>query len=75
MQCYKNQAMPYMQCRQMQPVQPVVHRDTCEDMVLAMAYVPWQTWRDIYDVEKALCVGTIFSELDLPFKGKGGVLR
>lgn len=75
MQCYKNQAMPYTHYRQMQPVQPVVHRDICEDMALAMAYVPWQTWRDIYDVEKALCTGTIFCELDLPFKGKGGVLR
>ena len=39
---------------------------------LAMAYVPWQTWRNIYDAEKALCQGTIFQELDLPFRGIGG---
>ena len=46
-----------------------------EHFPLGMAYVPWQKWKDIYDVEKALCVGTIFCELDMPFHGKGGVLR
>ena len=43
-----------------------------DDMVLAMAYVKWQTWQNIYDVEKALHRGTIFQELDLPFCGIGG---
>ena len=38
-----------------------------------MAYVPWQQWRAIYDDAQALARGTIFSELDLPFLGKGGV--
>jgi hypothetical protein len=40
---------------------------------IGMAYVPWQQWRAIYDDARALTRGTIFSELDLPFLGKGGV--
>lgn len=38
---------------------------------LAMAYVPWQNWGETYDSAKALCRGTIFPQLDLPF-GFGG---
>lgn len=33
---------------------------------LAMAYVPWQQWKDVYPPDKALRVGTIFPELNLP---------
>ena len=40
---------------------------------LAMAYVPWQMWRDIYEPCKALETGTIFAELDKPFLGMRGV--
>ena len=43
------------------------------DMSLAMAYVPWQEWRNIYKAEKAFQRGTIFEELDKPFRGMGGV--
>ncbi len=39
---------------------------------IAMAYVPWQKWRNIYDAEKGFRRGTIFQELDLPFRGIGG---
>lgn len=46
--------------------------DALEGMPLAMAYVPWQNWRKIYEPEKALCRGTIFEELDKPFRGMGG---
>jgi len=42
------------------------------DMSLAMAYVPWQEWRNIYKAEKAFQRGTIFEELDKPFRGTGG---
>lgn len=38
---------------------------------LAMAYVPVQTWGETYTPEKALCRGTIFPALDLPFM-RGG---
>lgn len=42
---------------------------------LAMAYVPWQSWCNIYDVEKGFHRGTIFEELDKPFLGRGGCNR
>lgn len=38
-----------------------------DDMPIAMAYVPWQQWRNLYDPKEALKRGTIFKELDLPF--------
>lgn len=47
--------------------------DSLSGMPIAMAYVPWQMWRKIYDAEKAFCRGTIFEELDKPFQGMGGV--
>ncbi len=37
--------------------------------VLAMAYVPFQQWNQVYTAEKGLCTGTIFPCLDLPFVG------
>jgi len=36
---------------------------------LAMVYAPLQVWKDLYDKENALCRGTLFKELDLPFVG------
>lgn len=39
------------------------------DMPIGMAYVPNQVWRDIYENGKGLMRGTIFAELDKPFKG------
>ncbi len=39
------------------------------ELSLAMAYVPNQKFRDIYDMETALMKGTIFKELDKPFLG------
>lgn len=46
----------------------------CE-MPLAMAYVPWQNWRNIYEICKGFQRGTIFAELDKPFLGRGGCNR
>lgn len=34
---------------------------------VAMAYVSWQNWQSVYDNETALCRGTVFPCLDLPF--------
>ena len=46
---------------------------------LAMVYSPVQNFSEIYDLDKALEAGTVFAELDLPFKGmsvtKGGRCR
>lgn len=46
--------------------------DELSGMPLAMAYVPWQNWKHIYEKEQAFCRGTIFEELDKPFYGMGG---
>ena len=40
-----------------------------ENISLAMAYVPYQEWRDLYDETMALRQGTLFAELDKPFLG------
>lgn len=42
---------------------------------VAMAYVPWQYFQNVYEPEKALEVGTIFPELDKPFLGTDQVFR
>ena len=43
---------------------------------LAMSYVPMQKFKNLYDTEKALCRGTLFEDLDLPFKcERGGGLK
>ena len=42
-----------------------------KDFPLAMAYVPWQHMTNIYEsLEEAYRRGTIFPELDKPFKGR-----
>ncbi len=46
--------------------------DDLEGMSLAMAYVPWQRWKNVYDLNRALKIGTIFPELDMPFMGMRG---
>jgi hypothetical protein len=49
--------------------------DALGQFPIAMAYVPWQRFGQTYDLSKALCVGTIFPELDKPFCGKRGVCK
>ena len=42
----------------------------CDELLaLAIATVPMQCWRLTYSPEKALQAGTMFAELNLPFKG------
>lgn len=43
------------------------------NMPVAMAYVPWQYFNTVYEVDKALQHGTIFPELNKPWYGKRGV--
>jgi hypothetical protein len=45
------------------------------DMALAMAYVPWQHFDSLYDLPAALEIGTIFPELNKPFRGSKGGLK
>ena len=41
------------------------------DMVIAMAYVPWQKFQNVYSIQDGCFVcGTIFKELDKPFLGR-----
>ena len=47
----------------------------CDEYPLGMSYVPWQTFRELYDPEKSLEAGTMFMELDKPFLGKGAFRR
>ncbi len=51
--CYCNQNMTY---------------DPLQTMPLAMAYVPWQQWKNVYEGCKGLEHGTIFEELIFPFQ-------
>lgn len=39
---------------------------------LAMAYVPWQHFKELYEPDQALRCGTIFKELYKPFYGSMG---
>ena len=45
--------------------------DELNGMPIAMAYVPWQEWQNIYEAEKGFHQGTIFEELNKPFNGIG----
>ena len=49
------------------------HYDTCDtkemNYKLGMVYSPYQEWQNIYCTEKGFGKGTIFAELDKPFKG------
>lgn len=46
-----------------------------DEYALAMAYVPWQYFTNVYEPDKALEIGTIFPELDKPFLAGGRVCR
>lgn len=51
-----------------------------EGYPLAMVYAPLQNFTELYDPEKGLARGTIFSQLDLPLMseghaGRGGMMR
>lgn len=82
---YQNN-MRYSRCSIQNMQQMRTHSDCCRKTngcpdtqtrfpaspVVAMSYVPWQKWEDIYEAGRGLECGTIFRELDKPFLGKGG---
>lgn len=45
-------------------------KDPVGKMPLAMAYVPWQDYKDICSEEESWCKGTIFAQLDLDFMAR-----
>ncbi|NBI84941.1 spore coat associated protein CotJA [Lachnospiraceae bacterium] len=53
--------------------------DTCsktpwhmDNYALAMAYVPMQKFKNLYELDEGLQHGTIFPELNKPFMGRKG---
>lgn len=54
---------PSIKCEQPDSVLP-------KEMPIGMLYVPYQSWRKIYDPQVALERGTVFEELDKPFIGE-----
>lgn len=52
-------------------VRPVKECDlsAVNGLPLGMMYAPMQEFRKLYTPEEALCRGTLFCELDLPFRG------
>lgn len=60
MSCYKNPDVS--------PVPAAKAAAECIDKYpIAMAYVPWQCWQEVYSVDVALSMGTIFPDLYKPF--------
>lgn len=51
---------------------PVPNTPLPEELSLAMAYIPFQTYGDVFPAEKALEAGTLFPDLDKPFYGRRG---
>ena len=78
MRCPRWQSMPSFSPvsdgRQMDGC-PNTRNDFLEGKPLAMAYVPWQQWKEIYEPCQGFQQGTIFRELDKPFLWKGGRCR
>ncbi len=50
-----------------------MNNNNCQknEFVIAMAYVPWQSFKNLYNNSTGLKRGTIFEELDKPFLGGG----
>jgi hypothetical protein len=62
-------------CSRQQPAMPVKKMIQWDNLPIAMGYVPVQQLCEVYDITKALQMGTIFPELCKPFCGKGGGCR
>ncbi len=67
-------------CGMIQPVPGTVTQDTemyshLQYLEPAMAYVPYQNLTNIFNLDYALSVGTIFPQLYKPFCGKRGMCR
>lgn len=67
-QDYKKSCMNKSECK-WEKTMPCTEYENDEIgcMPLAMAYVPWQEWGDVYTAECALAHGTIFPELVKPW--------
>ena len=57
------------------PVENCSREDHFMEKPLAMGYVPMQRWSQPMPLTKGLQTGTIFTDLNKPFCGKGGACR
>ena len=64
-----------MDRRETFPEMPCQTHFPLETMSLAMAYVPWQRWQNLFEACKGFHCGTIFQELHKPFEHAGGGCR
>ena len=48
----------------------IYDHDKLSGLSIAMAYVPWQKWEDIYSPEEGFARGTIFAQLDKSYIGR-----
>lgn len=48
------------------------HSRNIDEFPVGMAYVPWQQWKEQYDLQKGFQVGTIFPDLHKPYVGLRG---
>ncbi len=44
-------------------------KDGSNGFSYAMAYIPTQEYEELYQPEEALCKGTLFKQLNMPFHG------
>ena len=58
-------------CRNTKDVQNNTQSLFPANISLAMSYVPYQAWQNVYDVDTAFSSGTLFADLDKPFMGYG----
>lgn len=58
-------------CMDQAPVMPEMQETSTfpAHISLAMMYVPYQRFENLYEPEKALERGTLFADLDMPFYG------
>ncbi len=50
-------------------------RRDCDCAALAMSYVPWHGWEDIFEPQEALRRATAFPSLEMRFEHDGGNCR
>lgn len=51
-------------------MEQLIKSDPLCSLPLAMAYVPWQNYQDLFDCGEALCQGTMFKQLVYEFMGR-----
>ena len=77
MHCPCRHTPPHAPAARMRRIEscPEIRNVFPEGTPLAMSYIPWQQWREIYEPDTGFTHGTIFKELDKPFLWKGGRCR